>query len=217
MQLTWLGQSCFKIETKGNGESVTVVIDPFGDDIGLTMPKIKADIALISHDHFDHNNLDALKGEPFVIRGSGEYEVKQVVVYGVPTWHDDKNGAERGPNTCFRIDAEDLTVVHLGDLGHALTDQQLDLLEGADILLIPVGGTYTLNAKQASEVVSQIEPRLVIPMHYAIPGLKIDLDAVTPFLKEMGVPKAASVDKLKVTKKELQAEDLHVVVLNQSA
>lgn len=217
MQLSWLGQSCFKIETKGNGESVTIVIDPFGDDIGLTMPKVKADLVLVSHDHFDHNNVAAIKGEPFVIQGAGEYEVKQIVVYGVPTFHDDKQGSDRGQNTCFRIDAEDLTVVHLGDLGHPLDDHQLALLEGADILLIPVGGTYTINARVASEVVAQIEPRIVVPMHYAIPKLKIDLETAAPFLKEMGVPKLEAVDKLKITKKELQAEDTHIILLTPSA
>ncbi|MBI5621309.1 MBL fold metallo-hydrolase [Candidatus Falkowbacteria bacterium] len=216
MQISWLGHSCFKIEAKANGETVTLVVDPYDDGIGLKMPRIGTDILLVSHDHFDHANVSALRGEPFIIRGAGEYEVKKVVVYGVPTYHDDQQGGQRGPNTCFRIDAEDLSVVHLGDLGHALSQEQLELLEGADILLVPVGGTYTLNAKQAAEVVSQIEPRIVIPMHYKTPGLTIDLDPVEPFLKEMGVKKPTEEEKLKISKKDLLTEDTHVVLLQRT-
>jgi L-ascorbate metabolism protein UlaG (beta-lactamase superfamily) len=215
MQISYLGHSCFKIEVKAGGENVTILIDPYDDSVGLPMPKTKADIALVTHDHFDHDNLAAVKGEPFIIKGAGEYEFKKVFVYGVPTYHDEAKGAERGPNTCFRIDAEDLALVHLGDLGHILDEEQLELLEEADILLIPVGGKYTLDAKKAAEVVSQIEPRIVIPMHYKVPGLKVDLDPVDGFLKEMGAKKAESIDKLKITKKDLMTEDTQVVLLQK--
>lgn len=213
MYISWLGHSCFKIEAKTNGESITVVIDPYEDSVGLKLPRVKADIVLVTHEHFDHNAVESLKGEPTVIRGAGEYEVKKVVVYGVPTYHDSSNGSERGTNTCYRIDAEDLSVVHLGDLGHPLTNDQLELLEDVDILLIPVGGTYTIDAKQAGQIVSQIEPRIVIPMHYAVPGLKFELDPVEKFLKEMGAQKAEVIDKLKITKKELMTEGTKVIVL----
>lgn len=216
MQISWLGHSCFKIEAKANGDSVTILIDPFEDSIGIPMPKIKADIVLITHEHFDHDNLAAVKGEPTVIKGAGEYEVKKVNVYGVPTYHDEQNGAERGPNTCFRLEAEGLIVVHLGDLGHILTEEQLEYLEGADILLIPVGGKYTIDAKKASEVVSQIEPRIVIPMHYKTPGIKVDLEPVDGFLKEMGAKKAETIDKLKIAKKDLLTEDTKVMLLERS-
>jgi len=216
MQISWLGHSCFKLEARSNGDSVTIVIDPYGDHIGFSMPKTKADIVLITHDHADHNNLEAIKGEPKVIAGAGEYEMKKVVVYGVPTYHDNKQGAENGPNTCFRIDVEDLSIVHLGDLGHVLNDQQLELLEGADILMIPVGGKYTIDAKAASEVVAQIEPRLVIPMHYLTPGLKFEVTGVAPFLKEMGGQKPETLDKLKISKKDLITEDTKVVLLEKS-
>ncbi|MFA6534049.1 MAG: MBL fold metallo-hydrolase [Patescibacteria group bacterium] len=216
MQLSWLGHSCFKLEAKADNETVTVIIDPFSDDLGLTMPKVKADLVLVTHDHFDHNNVEAVKGEPKILEGAGEYEVKKLVVYGVPTYHDNKQGAERGLNTCFRIDAEGLTIVHLGDLGHILTAEQLEFLEGADILLIPVGGRYTLDAKTASEVVSQIEPRIVIPMHYKMAGAKVDLDPVENFLKEMGVRTPEKLDKLKISKKDLMTEDTKVILLERS-
>ncbi len=216
MFISWLGHSAFKIETKPDSESLTVIIDPFEDSIGIKMPKLKADVALVSHDHFDHNNIKALKGEPFVIQGPGEYEVKGVVVYGVPTFHDDQQGAERGPNTCFRIDSEDLSIAHLGDLGHPLKGEQLEFLEGADVLMIPVGGTYTIGPKQAAEIVASIEPRIVIPMHYQVSGLKIDLKPVNDFLKEMGVKNPQTDSRLKVVKKDLMAEDTTVVVLDRA-
>ena len=212
MQISWLGHSCFKIETKGNGDAVTIIIDPYDDSLGLKMPSLKADIVLVSHDHFDHNNVAAVRGEPFVITTPGEYEIKKVFVYGVPTYHDTTQGSERGLNTAWRIDAEGLSLAHLGDLGHVLTEQQLSILEGVDILCLPVGGVYTIDAKAASEVVSQIEPRLVIPMHYKIPGLKVDIAPLEAFAKEMGI-KTDTVDKLKVTKKELINEDTKVIVL----
>lgn len=213
MHISWLGHSCFKIEAKANGDSVTIVIDPYEDSIGFKMPRVKADIALVTHEHFDHNAVELLKGEPLVIRGAGEYEAKKVVVYGVPTWHDASTGSERGANTCFRIDVEELSIVHFGDLGHTLTNAELELLEGADIIMVPVGGTYTIDAKQAGQLVSQIEPRIVIPMHYATPGLKFELDPVEKFLKEMGAQKAEVLDKLKITKKELLTEGTKVVLL----
>ncbi|MFA5359144.1 MAG: MBL fold metallo-hydrolase [Patescibacteria group bacterium] len=216
MQISWLGHSCFKIETKGDNDTVTLVIDPFEDSLGIKMSSCKADVVLVTHDHTDHNNIAAIKSEPFVIKGAGEYEVKKIVVYGVPTFHDDTKGIERGTNTCFRIDAEGLSIAHLGDLGHTLTDEQLELLEGVDVLMIPVGGKYTLDAKQASEVVSQIEPRLVLPMHFKYPGVRAELDGVEVFLKELGTKKQDNIDKLKINKKDLINEDTQVVLLNVS-
>ncbi len=216
MQISYLGHSCFKIETKGNGDNVTIVIDPFEDSLGLKMPKVKADIALVSHDHFDHNNLAAITGQPFVATTSGEFEIKNIFVYGVETFHDAQQGSERGPNTAWRIDAEGLSVVHLGDLGHSLTEKQLEILEGVDILMIPVGGKYTIDAKTASQVVAEIEPRIVIPMHYKVAGLKVDIDPLDAFAKEMGIKTTDQVDKLKINKKDLELEDTKVIILKQS-
>lgn len=214
MNISWLGQACFKIEAKSNGENITILIDPYDDSIGLKMPRVKADIALITHDHHDHNNLEAVKGEPFIIKSPGEYEIKKVFVYGVPTYHDDKQGSERGTNIAYRIDVENLSIVHLGDLGHILNDEQLELLEDADVLMIPVDSKYTLGAKKASEVISQIEPRIVIPMHYKIPGLKIDLDTLDAFCKEMGIKNTPTKeDKLKINKKDLITEETKIIIL----
>ena len=209
MQISWLGQSCFKIQSK----DVTLVADPYEDKIGLKLPRLQANIVTISHNHYDHNNLKAVGGQPFVIDAPGEYEINQAFIWGIPSWHDDKEGAERGPNIIFIYKIEDIKIAHLGDLGAVLTDEQNDKLEGVDILFIPVGGIYTLDAKKAAEVVGQIEPRLVIPMHYRLPGLKVKIDGVEKFCSELGVKPAAAEDKLKITKKELPVNDMKIVIL----
>lgn len=213
MQIQWLGQSYFKIQTKNNGDEIVIATDPYGSTIGLNPPKVQADIVTISHHHEDHNNLDAIKGEPFIIDGPGEYETKGVFVYGIPAWHDDKQGQERGNNIIYRFKAEEMNIVHLGDLGHELNDEQLERMNNVDILLIPVGGKVTIDAKKASEIISAIEPRIIIPMHYKIPGLKADLGAVEEFLKVSGLP-SEKMDKLKITKKDLPQEEMKVIILN---
>lgn len=211
MYITWLGQSCFKLQDKIGSDGITVITDPYDDKIGLKMPRIEANIVTISHDHDGHNNLGAIKGNPFVIDCAGEYETKGVAVEGVAVGH----GGEGKNNKviAYRIDMEDITIVHLGDLGEALTAKQLESLVGTDILLIPVGGKYTLDAKKAVEVISQIEPRIVIPMHYQIPGLKTDIEGVDKFIKELGINPRRE-EKLKISKKDLPQEDTELVILS---
>ncbi len=212
MIITWIGHSCFKIQDKVGPDGVTVVTDPFDKSIGLKPPSFEADIVTVSHDHYDHNNVKALRGQPYVIDTAGEYDVKGVVVYGIQSYHDEKQGQERGSNIIYRIEMDGIAVSHLGDLGHVLDNKQLEALAGTDILLIPVGGKYTLDAKKAVEVVSQIEPRIVIPMHYKIPGLKLDIAGADEFIKELGL-KPEELDKLKISKRDLPAEEMEVVVL----
>jgi L-ascorbate metabolism protein UlaG (beta-lactamase superfamily) len=213
MYITWLGHSCFKLQDKTGSDGITLVTDPFFDEAtGLKMPHFEADIVTVSHGHKDHNNIAALRGNPFIIDGAGEYEVKSVGVQGVESFHDDKGGAGGGKNIIFRFDMDDITITHLGDLGHVLDPKQLEVLEGTDILLIPIGGTYTLNAQKAVEVISQIEPRIIIPMHYSVPGLKINLDGVEKFIKELSLTPRYE-DKLKISKKDLPQEDMELVIL----
>lgn len=213
MYITWLGHSCFKIQDKTGSDGVTLVTDPYNNEIGLKMPHFEADIVTISHNHYDHNNKGAIRGNPFIIETAGEYEIKDVFIEGIETFHSDidkEGGKEK--NTIYRIDMDDISVAHLGDLGHTLDDKQLEKLKGTDILLVPVGGTYTINAQKAVEVVSQIEPRIVIPMHYKVPGIKADLDPVEKFIKELGI-KPTEEDKLKISKKDLPQEDMELVIL----
>lgn len=213
MYISWLGHSCFKIQDKISPDGVTVVTDPFDKSIGLKVPNLEADIITVSHDHHDHNNVSALRGQPFIINSAGEYDMKGVMIEGVESYHDDKEGAKLGKNIIYRIEIDDITVVHLGDLGQILDNKQLEKIGGADILLIPVGGTYTLDAKNAVEVVSQIEPRIVIPMHYKTKDLKINIDGVDKFIKELGL-KPTVEEKLKISKKDLPAEDMELVIFN---
>jgi L-ascorbate metabolism protein UlaG (beta-lactamase superfamily) len=213
MHLTYLGHSCFKIQDKTTSDGVTVLTDPYDKSVGLRAPSLEADIVTISHDHADHNNKGAVRNTPFVVDTAGEYDVKGILIEGTDSFHDEKNGAERGHNIIFRFTVDDVSIVHLGDLGHILDTKQLEHLSGADILLVPVGGKYTLDAKKAVEVVSQIEPRIVIPMHYKTEGIKLEIDGVEKFIKELGL-KPRYEDKLKISKKELPVEDMELVVLN---
>ena len=212
MIITWLGHSCFKIQDKSGSDGVTIVTDPFDKAVGLKVPNFEADIITVSHDHHDHNNVKALRGNPFIIKDAGEYETKEVFIEGIEAYHDDKQGKERGKNIIYRIDIDNVSVAHLGDLGHVLDNKQLEGLAGTDILLIPVGGKYTLDVSKAVEVVNQIEPRIVIPMHYKTPGSKIDVDNADKFIKELGI-KPTEEEKLKISKKDLPQEDMELVIL----
>lgn len=202
MEITWYGQSCFRLRDR----LATVITDPYDKGIGYTLPRVRADIVTVSHDHPDHNYVKGVKGEPKIIVGPGEYEVRGVFITGIPTFHDRKKGASRGRNTVFLFDFEGLTVCHLGDLGHVPTQSQVEALSDIDVLLVPVGAVSTINAAQAAEVISLLEPRLVIPMHYKTKALEVKLDSVSKFLKEMGLSKLATQESLKVTKSSLPDE-----------
>lgn len=213
MIIVWQGHSCFKIQDKIGPDGITVATDPFNKEIGLKVPNFEADIITVSHQHFDHNNTAALRGIPFIIDCAGEYDFKGVMIEGIDSYHDDKNGAERGGNIIYRIEIDDISVAHLGDLGQVLDNNQLEKLAGTDVLLIPVGGLHTLDAKKAVEVISQIEPRIVIPMHYKHKDLKFDLDPVDKFIKEIGLTPTYE-EKLKISKKDLPTEDMELVILS---
>jgi len=210
MEIYWLGQSCFKIKSK----EITLITDPYSPEIGLKMPKLEADIVTISHNHFDHNYLKGVSGEPFVVDGPGEYEFKGVNINGILSYHDEKKGEERGYNTIYLIEMEGLRICHLGDLGHILSDKIIDQLDGVDILMIPVGGFYTINAQKASAVINQINPKIIIPMHYKIDGLSFELDSVDKFCKEIGVCHKPQ-EKLSIKKNNLTEEQEEEVIILQ--
>ncbi len=184
MTITWFGQSCFRLEAKEG----SILIDPFSKEIGLKPPRIKDDVVLVTHQHHDHNNIEDANPEAFIIQNPGEYENHGIAIQGIQSFHDNKEGAERGLNTIYVIKAEELTICHLGDLGHVLTDHQVEKIGDVDILMIPVGGTYTIDAKTAVEVISQVEPKIVIPMHYMVSGhTPSPLDGPEKFVKELGL------------------------------
>ena len=215
-KISWAGQSCFQISVSNSKDhSADIVIDPFDEASGLKVPNFSADILLVSHDHHDHNNIKGVKGEPFIISGPGEYEVKEIFIKGIPSFHDDKEGKEKGKNTIYLIEAEGIKFCHLGDLGQKLlTDEQLEKIDGVDVLMIPVGGEYTISSTEAQKIISQIEPKMVIPMHYAIPKLNVKLDELAKFLKTMGEDSAAPQDKLTVKSSTLPKDGaMEIVVL----
>jgi L-ascorbate metabolism protein UlaG (beta-lactamase superfamily) len=214
MEITYLGHSSFKIK----GKTTTVITDPYdSDSVGLKFPKkIEADIVTISHDHTDHNAKGMIDGSPFIVNCPGEYEIKGVGIVGVPTFHDDEKGAKRGKNTMFRLEMEGVSIVHLGDLGHVLSSAEVDTLDGVNILLVPVGGVYTIDPVQAVAVITDIGPSIVIPMHYSRDGLNekafAGLAGLPQFLKEIGKEGVIAQPKLSITKDKMPAE-MQVVVL----
>ena len=218
MYINWYGQSCFRLQSKSNGEDCALITDPYSPNYGLKLPRLAADIVTISHDHKDHANIDAIKPaktdkDIFLINGPGEYEINDVFVYGIHGWHDNNQGKDRGENIIYLIKMDGITICHLGDLGQKeLTNEQLEMMNNVDVLLIPVGGKYTINADEAAKIVADIEPRIIIPMHYKIPGLNIDIDDAKKFIKAMGNT-AEEIDKLKITKKDLPEEETKLVIL----
>ena len=190
--------------------------DPFPPSVGLKLPKLDADLITVSHRHDNHTYVQAVGNGCYTVDGPGEYEVAGITVLGIPTYHDPNVGAERGPNTVYVIEVDDVRVCHLGDLGHRLGDRELEALGAVDVLLVPVGGHTTIDATEAAEVVRQIEPRLVVPMHFAIPGLKAQLEPVDRFLKEMGVPETEALTKLAVQPSSGESET-KVVLLEARA
>jgi L-ascorbate metabolism protein UlaG (beta-lactamase superfamily) len=210
MQITWYGHSCFRLRSRKG----TVITDPYRKGIGYNLPRLRADIVTVSHDHPDHDNVKAVKGKPKIISNPGEYEIKGIFVIGISTFHDGRRGRLRGRNTVYLFDFEGVTICHLGDLGHVPTEAQVEDLSDIDVLLIPVGGVTTIGAAKASEVISLLEPKIVIPMHYGTEALQeVKLQPVAQFLKEMGIKKTVPQDSLKVTKGGLPS-DTQVIIMN---
>ncbi len=209
MDITWYGHACFRLSERG----VVIVTDPPTDALGYTRPRIRADVVTISHDHPGHNNRVGFRGGPRFFDGPGEYEVKGVFITGIAAYHDGRKGAKRGRNTIFLFDFDGLTVCHLGDLGHVPDQNQVEALSAVDVLLIPVGGLHTIDASKAAEVISLIEPRLVIPMHYKTPKEKARLHKVEIFLKQMGLASLSPQPDLRVTRSSLP-EETEVVLLD---
>ena len=209
MNITWYGQSCFKITSK----DITIITDPFDKKIGIKPYTGAADIVTISHEHYDHNNVESLRGTPFIIRNPGEYEVKNIFIRGLNSFHDKKEGEERGMNTIYIMDMEDMRICHLGDLGHMLSDKVIEALGQIDILMIPVGGNYTIDGKEADELIDKIEPAIVLPMHYKTSSLNINIDKIDKFLAARGIKKHEAIDHLSIKKKEINPEENKVIVL----
>lgn len=207
-EITWLGHACFRLKSK----DAVIITDPYDKSLGLGSLGQKADIVTVSHQHPHHNSLSGIKGDPFVIEGPGEYEVRGVFITGVWSYADDKEGKERGRNNIYLFQLDDLLVCHLGALGHTLSGKQVEELGDVDVLLVPVGGHTTLGASKAGEVISLIEPKVVVPMHYSTGRENAELDSLDKFMKEMGAKEWSPRDKLAVKASDLD-ETTQVVVL----
>ncbi len=205
MELTWYGLSCFRFTER---KLTTIVTDPYNGDLGLPLLKLKADVITVSHQAKGHNNVSAVSGNQHILTGPGEYEIGGVFITGISTPHE----AETTENVLYVFDYDGLSLVHLGDMHKVPSQTQIEALEQVNILLVPVGGGNSLNAAQAAELVSMLEPNIVIPMHYHIPGLNLPLDGVDRFLKEMGVTDPKEENTLKILSSNLP-EETQVVLL----
>lgn len=209
MEITSLGHSSFKIV----GKEISIITDPFDQDkVGITFPKAEAAVVTVSHDHFDHNKIDALKGNFICFDSPGEYEIKNTEIVGIESSHDKSQGAERGLNTIFLYRVDGIKICHLGDLGTDLSSDQIEKIDGVDIVFIPVGGKYTIDAKEAAKIISEIDPKIVIPMHYRV-GKMTDLDPVDNFLSEIG-KQPQKTDRIKIQPKDLP-ENLEVILFQK--
>lgn len=208
MEIVWYGHSCFRLRSR----EAVIVTDPFSKSTGYSMPKTAADIVTISHHHDGHDNLSEIEGSPKVLEVPGEFEISGALIVGVPTYHDNTKGSELGRNVVYLMEMEEVSICHLGDLGHALPSDQVEELSKVDVLMVPVGGVTTFSVAAAAEIVGLLEPKVVIPMHYRTDKGRPDLDPLDKFLKEIGVTEPSPVSRLSVTKSSLPHET-QVVVL----
>ncbi|MDO9130737.1 MAG: MBL fold metallo-hydrolase [Anaerolineales bacterium] len=210
MEITWYGHSCFRLTEK---KMATVVTDPFdAESVGYEPLKLKADIVTVSHDAAGHNYLQAVKGYSRAITGPGEFEIGGVFITGIQTDGHGKKVSEQPSNTLYVFDYDGLTVAHMGNLRQVPTQAEVEALGTVNIVLVPVGGSSGLNAAKAAEVISLLEPNIVIPMHYHTPQVKVPLDQLDKFMKEMGLHEAETMPNLKVSKSSLP-DETKVVVL----
>ena len=214
MDIKYFGHSSFHIKTK----EARIVTDPFDSKmVGIKYPKTEADMVTVSHQHPDHNNTAAVGGNPLIIDWPGEFEKMKVRVFGYRTFHDKKQGAERGENTVYKFETEGISILHCGDLGLVLSDDFLDDVGEVNILMVPTGGIFTIDAAEAVSLIQKVEPSIVIPMHYNNPKLNQEtfktLSPVEDFLKKIGVEAQPAVPKLTIKKEDL-GDEMKVVVMD---
>ena len=199
MDISWLGHSCFRIK----GKQTTIITDPYPPSLGYSLGNPTANIITVSHQHQGHSYIQGIGGEPRLVTGPGEYEIGGILIIGMATFHDAEGGKQRGKNTVYLMEVDEISVCHLGDLGNVLTAEQAEEIDNVDVLLLPVGGISTIDAALAAKVVRQLEPKAVIPMHYKTEALNRELEPVGKFLKEIGVEQINPQPKLSITKSSL--------------
>lgn len=213
MDIIWHGHACFEITC----DDTTIITDPFEDSLGLAMPELSADIITVSHNSPHHNAIDRVGGQPRVVNRPGEYEIREAFIIGsaiYPPANQAKTMADPR-NLVFFIEIDGITVCHMGDIRHVPTQSQMESFSNVDILLLPVGNGKSLTAAQASEAISLIEPSIIIPMHYELPGITIPLEPLDKFLKEMGLPATEPASKLRISASNLPDETQTVILSPQ--
>lgn len=199
MDITWLGLSCFVFK----GKQATVVTDPVSPETGYLLGRTSAGIVTVSHRHPGHSYIQGVGGNPRVVNGPGEYEINNVLIIGLSTFHDKEKGKLLGKNTVYLIEMDEVTICHLGDIGHPLSDDQVEELGKVNVLMLPVGGGSSLKAAEAAGIMRQLEPNIVIPMHYRTPAYRGELEPVGAFLKEISAHDLQPQAKLNVNKANL--------------
>ncbi len=209
MKIQWLGHACFYLTSS---EGVHILTDPFVPKVGYPVPSVEADIVTESHQHSDHNYINELKGKFTVINRPGSYTEHGIAILGVPTFHDKEHGKMRGPNIVYRFTIDELTVVHCGDLGHLLTVEQVQEIGKVDVLLLPVGGHYTIDSHEAVQVMTQLRPSLTVPMHFKTAATSMPIAGVETFLAAAGGGKRAGAQAIQISAEDLQKPSKVVVL-----
>lgn len=211
VNITFYGHALFVITT---GEGKKIGTDPYDEQIRDPLPDISADIVTSSHDHYDHANISLFKGDPEVINTPGETVIENIRFFGIPSFHDKSGGSLRGKNIIYTIETDEMKIVHLGDLGHIPDSKQLKSLQEIDILMIPVGGVYTINATQALDIINDLEPKVAIPMHYKSVDTRLNVDEVSSFTRRADSFKEVG-HTINITKKDLP-KDTEIWVMSSS-
>lgn len=212
MKIAWLGHSSFQIKN----DSV-LVMDPYDPKIGELPRGLSANVVTVSHQHFDHNYTDGVSGNPQVIDELGEFSIKGFEIKGIKSFHDNEGGKKRGENIIFRVLVEGLTICHMGDLGHVLNPEKVQEIGKIDILMIPIGGFYTIDAAEAVQVVNQLNPRIVMPMHYKPKNssLKLQIEGVEKFISLLGWGVVEQADEFEINKLNLDTQNQKIVIFNR--
>lgn len=198
-EIKWFGHACFSVSNR----DVTVIMDPVPGESGYDIGSPEADIVTVSHSHAGHSAVDLIEPGFRLVNGPGEYEIQEVFITGVQTYHDADKGKKHGKNTVYVIELEDLVICHLGDIGHVLTEQQVEAMSSVDILLVPAGGGPTITSAQAAEIIGQVEPGIVIPMQYRTDRGDTEREPIDGFIREMGINEFQTEDRLSVRKADI--------------
>jgi L-ascorbate metabolism protein UlaG (beta-lactamase superfamily) len=209
MKITWLGHSCFLLE---DSKGITLLTDPFDSTLGYEVYKGNPNIVTISHNHFDHNYIKELNGECEIVDNLGTYNLNDIYIKGTPSYHDKNKGLKRGDNIIYTFRMDKYSLCHLGDLGHSLSSNDIEAIGDVDILFIPVGGNFTIDGKEASEITKKINPKIVFPMHYKTSKVSLPLDGIEPFV--MNMKNALKIDGNTLIINDELNESLSVKILN---